>query len=181
MNKKALLSAVLVGASALYLLARAPAQATAVGASAPIATGAGPTANSAAASAPPTSSAPSGSVPAALPTPAAATPKPVAAPKPAATGQYKDGTYTGSTADAFYGYVQVKATVSGGKLTDVTFLQYPDTHSTSVYINSQAMPYLTQEALAVQSANVNIISGATDTSLAFRQSLSSALAQAANS
>ena len=180
MNKKALLSAVLVGASALYLLARTPAEATAVGASAPIAAGAGSAGNTA--TPPPTTSAPSApSAPAALPTPAAATPKPAPAPKPAATGQYKDGTYTGSTADAFYGYVQVKATVSGGKLTDVTFLQYPDTHSTSVYINSQAMPYLTQEALAVQSANVNIISGATDTSLAFRQSLSSALAQAANS
>jgi uncharacterized protein with FMN-binding domain len=40
------------------------------------------------------------------------------------------------------------------------------------------MPYLKQEAIAAQSANVNIISGATDSSYAFRQSLASALAQA---
>lgn len=91
---------------------------------------------------------------------------------------YKDGTYTGSVADAYYGNVQVQATVSGGKITDVKFLQYPDTHSTSVYINQQAIPYLQQEAIQAQSANVNIVSGATYTSQAFVQSLTSALSQA---
>jgi uncharacterized protein with FMN-binding domain len=93
-------------------------------------------------------------------------------------GSYKDGSYTGSVGDAYYGNVQVRATISGGKITDVTFLQYPNTHSTSVYINQQAMPYLQQEAIKAQSANVNIISGATYTSQAFIQSLSSALSQA---
>lgn len=94
------------------------------------------------------------------------------------TGAYKDGSYTGSTEDAYYGNVQVKATISGGKLTSVIFLDYPHTHSTSVYINQQAMPYLQQEAIKAQSANVNIISGATYTSQAFIQSLSNALSQA---
>lgn len=91
---------------------------------------------------------------------------------------YKDGTYTGGVADAYYGNVQVQATVSGGKITTVKFLQYPNTHSTSVYINQQAMPYLQQEAIQAQSANVQIISGATFTSQAFQQSLQNALAQA---
>lgn len=94
------------------------------------------------------------------------------------TATYADGTYTGSVADAFYGNVQVSATISGGKLVDVKFLQYPDTHSTSVYINSQAMPYLKQEAIQAQSANVQIVSGATFTSQAFIQSLQNALNQA---
>lgn len=94
------------------------------------------------------------------------------------TGSYKDGSYTGSVADAYYGNVQVKATISGGKITGVTFLQYPNTHSTSVYINQQAMPYLQQEAIKAQSSTVNVISGATYTSQAFIQSLSSALSQA---
>lgn len=94
------------------------------------------------------------------------------------TGSYKDGSYTGSTENAYYGDVQVKATISGGKITDVKFLQYPDTHSTSVYINQQAMPYLQQEAIKAQNANVNIISGATYTSQAFIQSLQNALSQA---
>jgi uncharacterized protein with FMN-binding domain len=94
------------------------------------------------------------------------------------SGSFKDGSYTGSVEDAYYGNVQVKATISGGKITDVTFLQYPHTHSTSVYINQQAMPYLQQEAIKAQSSNVNIISGATYTSQAFIQSLSDALSQA---
>ena len=94
------------------------------------------------------------------------------------TKAYKDGTYTGSSADAYYGNVQVSATISGGKITAVQFLQYPNTHSTSVAINQQAMPYLQQEAIQAQSANVQAVSGATFTSQAFMQSLSSALSQA---
>lgn len=97
----------------------------------------------------------------------------------AAPTSYKDGSYTGSVADAYYGNVQVKVTISGGKMTDVQFLQYPNTHQTSVIINKQAMPYLQQEAIQAQSSNVQIISGATFTSQAFQQSLQSALSQAA--
>jgi len=95
-------------------------------------------------------------------------------------GQYKDGVYTGPTVDAFYGLVQVQATVQGGKLTDVQFLQYPHDRRTSQEINSQAMPWLTQEAVQAQSANVDIISGATFTSQGFAQSLATALSQAGN-
>lgn len=93
-------------------------------------------------------------------------------------GTFKDGSYTGSTEDAYYGNVQVKATISGGKISSVDFLDYPHTHSTSIYINKQAMPYLQQEAIKAQSSNVNIVSGATYTSQAFIQSLSNALSQA---
>lgn len=91
---------------------------------------------------------------------------------------YRDGTYTGDVADAFYGYVQVQVTVSGGKITDVQFLDYPQDRRTSVEINSQATPYLRQEAIQAQSANVNIVSGATQTSRAFIESLGSALSKA---
>lgn len=94
------------------------------------------------------------------------------------TNQYTDGTYTGSVADAYYGNVEVSVTISGGKITDVKFLQYPDTHSTSVIINQQAMPYLQQEAIKSQNANVQLISGATFTSQAFIQSLKAALSKA---
>ncbi len=100
--------------------------------------------------------------------------------KPSATssGMYTDGSYTGSVANAYYGSVQVEAIIRNGQLADVKFLQYPNSHSASVYINQQAMPYLTQEAIQAQSANVNGISGATFTSQAFAQSLASALSQA---
>lgn len=93
---------------------------------------------------------------------------------------YKDGTYTGSLEDAFYGNVEVSATIQNGKITDVKFLQYPNDSSHSQDINSQAMPYLQQEAIQAQSANVNIISGATLTSQAFIQSLGTAISKAQN-
>lgn len=91
---------------------------------------------------------------------------------------YKDGTYTGTRADAVYGYIQVQATVSGGKITNVTFLEYPNDHHESVQINQRAMPFLKQEAIQAQSANVDGVSGATDTSQAFVESLSAALNKA---
>lgn len=91
---------------------------------------------------------------------------------------FKDGTYTGSSTDAFYGNIQVKAVIAGGKITDVQFLQHPDHATRSIAINIVAMPNLKQEAIQAQSADVNIVSGATDSSNAFIQSLSSALTQA---
>ena len=91
---------------------------------------------------------------------------------------YKDGTYTGPSIDVNYGYVEVQATVQSGKLASVQFLQYPNDRRTSVQINTIAMPYLQQEAIQAQSANVDIISGATLTSEGFAMSLQSALAKA---
>jgi uncharacterized protein with FMN-binding domain len=91
---------------------------------------------------------------------------------------FKDGQYTGDSVDAFYGNVQVKATISGGKLNDVQFLDYPHDRQTSQRINEQAMPYLKTEAIQAQSASVDIVSGATATSQAFVQALQSALSKA---
>ena len=106
------------------------------------------------------------------------TPTPTRTPTPTPAGKYKNGTYTGSPADAFYGNIQVKAVIQNGKITNVIFLDYPQDQGHSIEINSQAMPYLKAEAIQIQAANVDIISGATDSSLAFRQSLASALSQA---
>ena len=91
---------------------------------------------------------------------------------------YKDGSYTGSIADAQWGVVQVKAVIKHGKITDVQFLQYPNERNRSIEINSYADPQLSSEAIQAQSANVDIVTGATDSSNAFMQSLSDALSQA---
>jgi uncharacterized protein with FMN-binding domain len=96
----------------------------------------------------------------------------------ASSTMYKDGTYTGTAADAYYGYIQVQAVVKGGKLIDVVFLQHPSDQQTSQEINSQAMPMLKEQALQVQSAHVDGVSGATDTTQAFIESLTAALASA---
>ncbi|GAC1498863.1 MAG: hypothetical protein NVS1B10_01000 [Candidatus Saccharimonadales bacterium] len=92
--------------------------------------------------------------------------------------KYKDGIYTGSVADAYYGNVQVSVTIETGNIKTVVFLQYPKSHRTSVQINQQAIPYLQQETIQAQSPNVNIISGATFTSQAYIRSLTDALKQA---
>jgi len=94
------------------------------------------------------------------------------------SGSYIDGKYRGSVADAFYGNVQVEVTISGGKITDVQFLQYPSDRETSIEINNQAMPVLKQETITTQNAHVDVVSGATQSSQAFLESLQSALNKA---
>ena len=84
----------------------------------------------------------------------------------------------GSMADAQWGTVQVKVVIQNGKITDVPFVQYPNERNRSIMINNYADPQLTSEAIQAQSANVDVVTGATDTSEAFIQSLSAALSQA---
>jgi uncharacterized protein with FMN-binding domain len=88
---------------------------------------------------------------------------------------YKDGTYAGSVENAIYGNLQVAAVISGGKLIDITPLQYPKDTRTSMAINTQALPLLKEEALRTQNASVDLVSGASDTSPAFARSLKTAL------
>lgn len=102
----------------------------------------------------------------------------VITPPPKKTDMYNDGQYVGNSADAYFGNIQVKAVITGGKLTNVVFLDYPQDRGHSVQINNYAMPILKSEAIQAQNANVNTVSGATDSSGAFVESLSSALAQA---
>jgi uncharacterized protein with FMN-binding domain len=92
-----------------------------------------------------------------------------------AQGQYKDGTFTGPTTNAYYGQVQVQVVINGGKISAVTFLNYPQDRRTSQRINAYAVPQLQTEAVQAQTAKVNVVSGATLTSQAFMASLQSAL------
>jgi len=92
---------------------------------------------------------------------------------------YKDGTYTGASENTIYGTVQIAAVVSGGKITDIKFLQMPGPEGHSKEVTAFAEPYLKQSALAHQSSNIDFVSGATQTSEAYEQSLQAALDQAA--
>jgi uncharacterized protein with FMN-binding domain len=87
------------------------------------------------------------------------------------------GVFTGPAVEMEYGPVQVAIDVQGGKITDVKALQYPVDRPRSQFINSQAVPLLRREVLQAQSANVNVISGATFTSEAFANSLQAAIGQ----
>ncbi len=75
-----------------------------------------------------------------------------------------------------FGTVQVQATFSSdGTITAVSALQTPDGDRTSVSINNRAVPTLNSEALTVQNANVDTVSGATYTSHDYQRSLQSAI------
>ncbi|MDQ3734118.1 MAG: FMN-binding protein [Actinomycetota bacterium] len=92
-------------------------------------------------------------------------------------------TLVGQTIDTEQGPVQVQVTITGSAATgitisDVTVLQYPNGGGRDTEINSAALPQLVQQALAVQSADIQMVSGATYTSTGFIQSLQSALDQA---
>jgi len=64
------------------------------------------------------------------------------------------------------------------RITKVSAPVHPNHTSRSVFINQQALPYLVQETLKAQSANIQLVSGATDSSSAFAQSLQAAILQA---
>jgi uncharacterized protein with FMN-binding domain len=87
-------------------------------------------------------------------------------------------TVTGTAADTRYGPVQVRVTVTNGKLTAVSAVDYPSGSSRDAQINSYAIPALNREALAANSPNIDMISGATFTSEGYITSLQSALDQA---
>jgi FMN-binding domain. len=95
---------------------------------------------------------------------------------------------TGLSASAGqWGYVQVTLTVRkttttvgtkktiARKIIRVGVPVYPNHTDRSVYINQTALPYLIQETLTAQTANIQMISGASDSSYAYIQSLQRAL------
>jgi uncharacterized protein with FMN-binding domain len=87
-------------------------------------------------------------------------------------------TYTGSVAQTRWGPVQVKITVQGGKIAKVMVLQQPNGNPRDAEINSQALPILIDETVQAQSANIDMVSGATVTSDGYVRSLQAALDEA---
>jgi uncharacterized protein with FMN-binding domain len=84
-------------------------------------------------------------------------------------------TATGPQVVLAHGIVQVRVTVTGGKVTDVTALQLPHDNPHSWSGSSKAAVILRSEALKAQSANIDIVSGATYTSRGYARSLQAAL------
>jgi uncharacterized protein with FMN-binding domain len=82
---------------------------------------------------------------------------------------------TGDAVDVGYGLVQVQVTVQDGAITDVVALQLPSGDRHSDRINAAAEPILREEALTAQSAAIDLVSGATYTSMGYAMSLQSAL------
>ncbi|MGT2742303.1 FMN-binding protein [Streptococcus plurextorum] len=89
-----------------------------------------------------------------------------------------DGIYTGAITSTRRGDYQVQMSVSGGTITDITVLEYPNKDRESQQINANALPTYTAEALTSQSADINAISGATEAFNGFTGSLQDAINQA---
>jgi uncharacterized protein with FMN-binding domain len=125
---------------------------------------------------------PAADVAQATPTPSASpsgSSSPAATPTPTPSGPtYKDGQFTGQDIQTRYGDVQVKITVSGGRITDIQPVLMPFDRQRSAEISQYAAPLLHDEVLQAQSAQIDSLSGATYTSDAYAQSLQAALDQA---
>jgi uncharacterized protein with FMN-binding domain len=130
----------------------------------------GPVHNTAVAQAPPPSvAAPSTPAPStsdqstSSSTPPSSTPDTRANPNATVTTQ-------GSAESSNYGTVQVQVTFTGSRLAVVTLLQAPDDGRALT-----ALPRLQEEAIKAQSADIDTVTGATETSESYKKSLQAAI------
>lgn len=86
-------------------------------------------------------------------------------------------TVTGKVEPYGYGQLRVRATMTGGRLTDVKVVTLQTAETYSQQLAAQVIPMLRSQALKAQSARINGISGATYTSEAFALSLQAALSK----
>lgn len=128
------------------------------------------------------------SLPVQSPSPEQVSPSPAASPSPVPSGQpapspspspsptgAANGTFTGADFPNRFGDVQVRVVIDNGRITDVQSVQLPSDRARSAYISQVAGPMLRTEVLQAQSAQIDIISGATYTSESYAQSVESAL------
>ena len=97
-------------------------------------------------------------------------------PKPTSNGGTV--TITGDDVPNQFGDVQLQVTFSNGKIADIKALQLPYDRRRSAEISQYAEPLLRSEALQAQSAQIDLVSGATYTSDSYAQSLQSAIDKA---
>jgi uncharacterized protein with FMN-binding domain len=88
-----------------------------------------------------------------------------------------DGTATGPLIETFYGPVQVRITVAAGTITEIAEVKLPSEHLHSRWIRANLVPQLRQRVLTAQSADVDVVSGATYTGQGYLGSLQAALDQ----
>ncbi|MFD6565183.1 FMN-binding protein [Micromonospora profundi] len=87
---------------------------------------------------------------------------------------------TGPGVDNEYGYVQVQIVVSGNRIIDATTLSLPSGGESDIHSGDVRDRYngTGGEVVQKQSANLNTVSGATETSNSYKQSLRAAIEQA---
>ena len=90
---------------------------------------------------------------------------------------YHSGSATGLVAHTDFGGVQVRVTVSHGRIVSVTALRLPHRLPMDVQLSRPAARTLEREVISAQDARVDMVSGATYTSQGYLRSLQSALDQ----
>ncbi|MDM8086382.1 FMN-binding protein [Cellulomonas cellasea] len=88
------------------------------------------------------------------------------------------GVYTGVAVPNGHGDVQVQITVADGAVVEAQAVQYPTSDPRARQVNTRAIPILDEEAVGATSGDIDMVSGATLTSNAYRESLQDALDQA---
>lgn len=106
------------------------------------------------------------------------TPDP-AAKSPVPAGMHlEDGDYISSRHQFMWGDLRIKIFVRGGVITGVQALQFPDHRSQSLYLSGLALPKLESEVIKRQTAQVDTVSSATDTSIVFQDAVADAIVKA---
>ena len=105
----------------------------------------------------------------------AAAPSPSAAVASAPPTPNPVRTVDGPVVNMGWGPVQVAVVLRGTTISDVSALELPTDHPRSAFISQTVAPMLRTEVLQAQSAQINVISGATYTTEAYAQSLQAAL------
>lgn len=88
------------------------------------------------------------------------------------------GTFTGAAVPNGHGDVQVQITVADGAVVEAEAIQYPTSDPRARQVNTRAIPILDEEAIGATSGDIDMVSGATLTSNAYRESLQDALDRA---
>jgi uncharacterized protein with FMN-binding domain len=105
-------------------------------------------------------------------------PDPGAAPPIPAGTHLEDGDYESDKVTFEWGDLRTRILVTGGKITTVQIMSYPDHRSQSLYLIQLADPILTSEVIKSQQSKVNVVSSATNTSIAFQDSIAGAIIKA---
>jgi len=102
-----------------------------------------------------------------------------AAKSPVPAGAHlEDGDYVSSRHQFMWGDLRIKIFVRGGSIAGVQALQFPDHRSQSLYLSELAIPKLESEVIKNQTAQVDTVSSATDTSYVFQDAVADAIVKA---
>jgi uncharacterized protein with FMN-binding domain len=91
---------------------------------------------------------------------------------------FADGAFTSRPVRTSYGDLQVRIVMQSGLIEEVQIVGFPDRTPTSTRMSFDVLPVLTAQAVDKQDWDVDVISGATQTSVAFQRAMVYALREA---